>query len=168
MPDLGVMLEVPAAALQVGAFAQRVDFVSVGTNDLIQYVLAVDRNNSRVAHLYEPFHPAVIQLLHSIARASAQAGVAVSVCGEMAGEPVLAILLVAMGYRQLSMSVSNVMRVKWALKQVSLPQAETLLAQVMALDTPDRIRTHLLDALSEAGMADFMRLTRSRAPELAS
>lgn len=162
LPLLGVMLEVPAAAFQVQALARRVDFLSVGTNDLIQYVLAVDRNNPRVAGLYEPFHPAVLQLLNAISQAAAQARVSVSVCGEMAGDPMLAILLVAMGYRQLSMSVSNVMRVKWALRQVSLPKAEALLSQVMSLDTPECIRGYLLEALTALGMGDFMRLTQCR------
>lgn len=162
LPLLGVMLEVPAAAFQVQALAKRVDFLSVGTNDLIQYVLAVDRNNPRVAGLYEPFHPAVLQLLNTISQAAAQARVSVSVCGEMAGDPMLAILLVAMGYRQLSMSVSNVMRVKWALRQVSLPKAEALLSQVMSLDTPECIRGYLLEALTALGMGDFMRLTQCR------
>lgn len=162
LPPLGVMIEVPAAAFQVAALAKHVDFISVGTNDLIQYVLAVDRNNPRVAGLYEPFHPAVLQLLHTISQVAACAGVSVSVCGEMAGEPMLAILLIAMGYRQLSMSVSNVMRVKWALRQVSLAQAEALLAQVMSLDTPEGIRDYLLEALSALGMGDFMRLTQCR------
>jgi phosphotransferase system enzyme I (PtsP) len=162
MPPLGIMVEVPAAALQVASLAKHVDFISVGTNDLIQYVLAVDRNNPRVADLYDPYHPVVLQLLHTIADQAAVEGTQVSVCGEMAGEPALAILLVAMGYRHLSMSVSNVARVKWALRQVSLPQAAVLLEKVRALDAPGSIRGFLLDALSEVGMADFMRLTRCR------
>lgn len=122
---LGGMIEVPAAAINADAFAQELDFLSIGTNDLIQYTLAIDRADDAVAHLYNPLHPAVLRLIHLTIQGAQKHGKAVSVCGEMAGDTRLTRLLVGMGMRQLSMHPSHVLSVKSQILQ----SEETLLAK---------------------------------------
>ena len=113
LPQIGVMVEVPSAVYQARALAKRVDFLSVGSNDLTQYLLAVDRNNARVSTLYDALHPAVLRALIQIVEGGHQEGKHVSICGEMAGDPVCSLLLVAMGFDSLSMNASSVGRVRW-------------------------------------------------------
>ena len=125
-PPIGAMIEVPAAVYQVDQLAKRVDFLSVGTNDLTQYLLAVDRNNPRVASLYNSFHPSVLSALHTINKQANNARCEVSICGELAGDPLGAVLLVGLGYRHLSMSASCLSRVKSMLLQVSVRKARDL------------------------------------------
>ncbi|WP_207062298.1 phosphoenolpyruvate--protein phosphotransferase [Motiliproteus sp. SC1-56] len=156
-PEVGVMVEVPAAVYQVRAFARRVDFISVGSNDLTQYLLAVDRNNPRVAGLYYSFHPAVLQALQGIVSEAHKEQVQVSICGEMAGDPGGALLLMAMGYDVLSMNATNLPRVKSAIRGVSMPQARTLLDTVMAMEDPEAIQAEINDTLHRVGLG---RLTR--------
>jgi phosphotransferase system enzyme I (PtsP) len=160
MPSMGIMIEVPAAVYQAVELAKRVDFISVGSNDLIQYLLAVDRNNPRVANLYNAFHPAVIRALYSIAKAGKKTGKAVSICGEMASDPVAAILLVAMGYDALSMSARSILRVKWAIRNYSLEKAQVLLKEILKIDDPIEVRVHLEIALEEAGLGGLIRAGR--------
>ena len=157
MPPIGVMIEVPGAVFQVREMAERVDFLSVGSNDLTQYMLAVDRNNPRVASLYQPYHPAVLQVIYKICVDARAAGKPVSICGELAGDPAGAIILVAMGYRILSMNAVNLPRVKSVLRAVSLDWAEDLLRRLLALDTPQLVRSTLEMALREAGIEFFTR-----------
>jgi len=133
-PQIGVMIEVPAAVYQARQMARRVDFISVGSNDLTQYLLAVDRNNARVADLYHQFHPAVLHALTKIAQDTRAEGKSLSICGEIAGDPGAAILLMAMGFTTLSMSANNLPRVKSVLRQVSMADADKLLTQVMELE----------------------------------
>jgi phosphotransferase system enzyme I (PtsI) len=109
---LGGMIEVPAAAINAEAFAKELDFLSIGTNDLIQYTLAIDRTDDAVAHLYNPLHPSVLKLISITIKAGEKLGKSVSVCGEMAGDAKLTKLLIGMGLRQLSMHPSNVLSVK--------------------------------------------------------
>ncbi len=157
MPPVGVMIEVPAAVYQAKEFASRVDFMSVGSNDLTQYLLAVDRNNPRVADLYHSLHPAVLQALQSIVEASHSAGISVSICGELAGDPAGALLLVAMGYDVLSMSATNLLKVKSVVRSVSLQQAESLLAEVMLLPDVESINLCLESAFKRAGITRILR-----------
>jgi phosphotransferase system enzyme I (PtsI) len=110
--ELGAMIEVPAAAMTMPLLLQHFDFVSIGTNDLIQYTLAIDRADEAVAHLYDPWHPAVLQLIASVIAAANAAGKSVSVCGEMAGDVAFTELLLGMGLRSLSMHPSQVASVK--------------------------------------------------------
>lgn len=152
MPAVGVMIEVPAAVYQARELAQRVDFLSVGSNDLTQYLLAVDRNNSYVAELYHTHHPAVLKALKSIVNKAHLENKPVSVCGELAGDPSGAILLMAMGYDELSMSASNILRVKSAVRTVSLKQAKQLLEEVLTIDCASMIETHLDNALKSLGI----------------
>ncbi len=158
-PEIGVMVEVPAAAYRVRDFARRVDFISVGSNDLTQYLLAVDRNNPRVAGLYCSYHPAVLQALHYIVEEAHKEDVQVSICGEMAGDPGGALLLIAMGYDVLSMNSTNLPRVKSAVRGVTTEQVADLLKAVMDLDNPEEIQSCIADMMQEAGLGHLAKPT---------
>jgi phosphotransferase system enzyme I (PtsP) len=152
LPPIGVMIEIPAAVYQVRELARQVDFLSVGSNDLTQYLLAVDRNNPRVADLYDFLHPAVLQALRLVVAGAHAEGKPVSICGEMAGDPAAAVLLMAMGFDGLSMNATNLPKVKWLLRQISMGKAQELLAQVMSIDSPQVIHSTLQLALRNLGL----------------
>ena len=156
LPPIGVMVEVPSAVYQARAMARLVDFMSVGSNDLTQYLLAVDRNNARVADLYHTLHPAVLQALCDVAQASRDEGIPISICGELAGEPEGAVLLLAMGYDVLSMNATSLLKVKKALRNVNLSEARELLAEVMEMDRAVAIQKRLEQFLTEHGMEKFI------------
>ena len=156
LPPIGVMVEVPAAVYMARAMARRVDFLSVGSNDLTQYLLAVDRNNARVAGLYDSLHPAVLQALNAVAVASRAEQVPVGICGELAGEPGGAVLLLAMGYDVLSMNATSLPRVKKALRNLRLSEARDLLEEVMAMEYGLDINRRLEQFLAEHGMEKFI------------
>ena len=151
MPEVGVMVEVPAAVYQIKDLAQRVDFLSVGSNDLTQYLLAVDRNNPRVADLYQAFHPGVLQALKRIVDDAKSEGKPVSVCGELAGNPMGAVLLMAMGYDCLSMNATNLPKVKSVLRGISREWAEKLLEEVITMESGEVIASALQLMLEKAG-----------------
>ena len=153
MPPIGVMIEIPAAVYQTKELARMVDFLSVGSNDLTQYLLAVDRNNPRVADLYDYLHPAVLQALQTVVRDAHAEGKPVSICGEMAGDPAAAVLLMAMGFDSLSMNATNLPKVKWMLRQVNLSKAKDLLAELMTIDNPQVIHSSLQLALKNLGLS---------------
>lgn len=155
MPEIGVMIEVPAAVYQARELARRVDFLSVGSNDLTQYLLAVDRNNSYVADLYHTLHPAVLKALQSVVNKAHLENTTVSVCGELAGDPSGAILLMAMGYDELSMSAANILRVKAAVRGISLHKARQLLEEVMQMKSAEEIRSHMNKAVLELGLGEI-------------
>ncbi|BBT14276.1 phosphoenolpyruvate--protein phosphotransferase [Metapseudomonas otitidis] len=152
MPPVGVMIEIPAAVYQTRELARQVDFLSVGSNDLTQYLLAVDRNNPRVADLYDYLHPAVLQALLKVVNDAHAEGKPVSICGEMAGDPAAAVLLLAMGFDSLSMNATNLPKVKWLLRQLSLSKARELLDQLMGIDNPQVIHSALHLALRNLGL----------------
>ncbi|MGA4633150.1 phosphoenolpyruvate--protein phosphotransferase [Pseudomonas solani] len=152
MPPVGVMIEIPAAVYQTRELARQVDFLSVGSNDLTQYLLAVDRNNPRVADLYDYLHPAVLQALVKVVNDAHTEGKPVSICGEMAGDPAAAVLLLAMGFDSLSMNATNLPKVKWLLRQVSISKARELLEQLMGIDNPQVIHSSLHLALRNLGL----------------
>jgi len=160
MPPVGVMLEVPALVHQLPLVLRRVSFVSVGSNDLTQYLLAVDRNNSRVADLYDSFHPAVLATLNHIVKACKEAGVMVSICGEMAGDPAAVLALVGMGFDVLSMSAARLLRIKWVIRHFHYHDLESLVAEVLKLDHPAKIRERLEQALADAGLGGLIRAGR--------
>ncbi|MEE3214733.1 MAG: putative PEP-binding protein, partial [Pseudomonadota bacterium] len=155
-PRLGVMLEVPATLYQLKALAARVDFFSVGSNDLTQYLLAVDRNNPRVADLYDSCHPAVLSALYRLAAESDELGVPTSVCGELAGDPAGALLLMGMGFRVLSMNGPNLPRVRAAIRRVTRQDAAELVTQTLALDTPAQVRAHLTQRMEDWQLAHLL------------
>lgn len=152
LPPIGIMVEVPAAVYQIRDLAQRADFISVGSNDLTQYLLAVDRNNPRVSDLYDFFHPAVLHALQSVVDGAHAEGKSVSICGEMAGDPSAAVLLLAMGFDSLSMNATNLPKVKWLLRQISHTQARTLLDEVMRIDNAHVIYSILNLTLRKLGL----------------
>lgn len=156
-PQLGVMIEVPAMIYQLAAVANKVDFFSIGTNDLTQYLLAVDRNNQRVASLYDAYHPAVLQALQDIVRQCDELQKPVSVCGELAGEPGGALLLAAMGYRTLSMNSYNIDRVRWILRNVRMSTLHVMLAQALRARTPEQVRKMINLKLESLGLGGFVR-----------
>ncbi len=160
-PKIGVMIEVPAAVYLAREIAKRVDFLSVGSNDLTQYLLAVDRNNARVANLYEPFHPAMLRALIKVVEGGHAAGVEVSICGEMASDPLAIILLVAIGFDSLSMNSASLPRVKWVIRNISLANARKTLAEVLELEHAADIRLHLQKALEEEGLGSLIRAGKS-------
>jgi phosphotransferase system enzyme I (PtsP) len=161
MPPIGVMIEVPAAVYQARELAKRSDFLSVGSNDLTQYLLAVDRNNARVADLYQAFHPAVLRALQYIANESHAAKVRVSICGELAGDPGAAILLMAMGYDALSMNATNLPKVKSVIRGITLGQAKALLKEVISMPDAEQIRLRVDQVLREAGVTRLIRPSSS-------
>jgi phosphotransferase system enzyme I (PtsP) len=160
MPKVGVMIEVPSAVFQVEEIARRVDFLSVGTNDLTQYLLAVDRNNSRVAELYDSLHPAVLRALIQVVKGAHAQNKPVGVCGEMAGDPAAAILLVGMGYDSLSMSVANLPRIKWVVRNFTTSRARRLLSEALEYEHASKVRDHMNNVLETAGLGGLVRAGR--------
>jgi len=144
---VGGMIEIPAAALALNVFAKKLDFLSIGTNDLIQYTLAIDRTDEEVAHLYDPLHPAVLHLLSNVISTSNKLGVPISVCGEMAGELIYTRLLLGFGLRQFSMISAQVPSVKQRVLTTSLPEVASLTQKILRADEPMKIR-ELLDKLN--------------------
>lgn len=160
-PPLGVMIEVPAAVYLARELARRVDFISVGSNDLTQYLLAVDRNNARVAGLYDAFHPALLRTLIKIVEGGHAAGIEVSICGEMASDPLAVILLLAMGFDTFSMNSTSLPRVKWVIRNVSLAKARKVLATVLGMEHSAEIRLFLQKTLEEEGLGNLIRAGHS-------
>jgi len=145
--QVGGMIEIPAAALSLGYFMRKLDFVSIGTNDLIQYTLAIDRNDDAVAHLYDPLHPAVLQLISQTIAAANKAGKAVAVCGEMAGDLTATRLLLGLGLREFSMHPAQLLTIKQEVLRTNLGDVRKVAAQVMRAHDPRR-RKRLLDQLN--------------------
>jgi len=159
---VGGMIEVPAAALNLGPFVERLKFLSLGTNDLIQYALAIDRSDSSVAYLYEPLHPAVLQLIHHTIRTGSRAGLPVSVCGEMAGDLGSVELLLGMGLRRFSMNPAQLLGVKQRLFELDSKVAGRLAARVARLSDPLEIRA-ALERAQRAARNAAARAPRRRA-----
>ncbi len=160
MPEIGVMIEVPAAVYQVEALARRVDFLSVGTNDLTQYLLAVDRNSPHVAALYDDLHPAVLRALMQVVEGAHENQREVSVCGEMAGNPAAAILLLGMGIDSLSMNGGSLPAVKWVIRSISSARARELLQIALRCEKSSEIKALLNNALEEMGLGGLVRAGR--------
>ncbi len=145
--DVGMMVEVPAAALMASAFAREVDFFSVGTNDLVQYTLAVDRTNERVASLYTPIHPAVLRLVRDVARAAHKREIPVSCCGQSAADPVFAALLIGMGVRTLSVTASSLPLVKRAIRGLSVNKCERIAKRAIGFDSEAEASSYVFNRL---------------------
>ena len=143
--EVGAMIEIPSAALSADILAREVDFFSIGTNDLIQYAIAVDRVNERIAHLYEPTHPAVLRLLKMIADAARANDIWVGVCGEMAGDIALIPLLLGLGMDELSAGATLVPRVKRAVQSLTIPECRQLVDEALELQTPSEILARCLE-----------------------
>ena len=141
------MIEVPSAALMADVLAKQVNFFSIGTNDLVQYTLAADRNNEAVADLYSAADPAVLRLIDRVVKAAATAGVAVNICGEMSGEPKFAPLLIGLGVRQLSSTPRKIPDIKRVVRAVTLPDCQRMAAECLTLDTASEVTRYLKDHL---------------------
>jgi phosphotransferase system enzyme I (PtsI) len=141
---VGGMIEIPAAALALNVFLKKLDFLSIGTNDLIQYTLAIDRTDEEVAHLYDPLHPAVLHLMAHVISCANKANVPVSVCGEMAGELAYTRLLLGMGLRQFSMNSAQLLATKQRVLTTSLPEIMPTTLKLLRSDDPLKIQEMLL------------------------
>jgi phosphotransferase system enzyme I (PtsI) len=137
---IGGMIEVPAAALSLDIFMEKLDFLSIGTNDLIQYTLAIDRTDDAVAHLYDPLHPAVLRLVAHIIRSANHAEIPVEVCGEMAGDPSFTRLLLGFGLREFSMFPTQLLTVKRQVLRSNLPDIIHAAEKILKSDSPENIR----------------------------
>jgi len=153
--ECGAMIEIPSAAIAADILAHEVDFFSIGTNDLIQYAIAVDRVNERIAHLYEPTHPAVLRLLKMVADAAHTNGIWVGVCGEMAGDVALVPLLLGLGMDELSVAATLVPRVKRAVQSITIGESRELLERVLKLQTPSEVLARCLE-LANARYGDLL------------
>jgi len=151
------MIEVPSAIYHVSDFLTLVDFISVGSNDLTQYLLAVDRNNTQVASIYEPLHPGVIRALKMIMEAAKVAGKPVSICGEMAGCPRAVIILLGLGFDSLSMNAYSIPKVKWVIRHITKSQAEAALAAVLTMRHAKEIHEYCEGILEEIGLGALVR-----------
>lgn len=149
---IGAMIEIPSAALQAEVLAREVDFFSIGTNDLVQYTLAVDRVNKMVGYLYQETHPAILQLIHHVADVSRRTGTPLSVCGEMAGDPRLALLLIGLGVRSLSMSPGLIGPVKQAVRSARLSELEEMAKHLLTLGSPGEVRAALARMLAPVAL----------------
>ena len=161
LPEVGVMIEVPAMIYQLKLLASRVSFISVGTNDLSQYLLAIDRNNPRVAGIYSTLHPGVLRALKQIADDVQGENLKVSVCGEMAGNPGAAVLLMAMGYDVLSMNATSLLRVKSVIRNFTFQQARELMDKVLAEDDTEAVKALVDLELYNAGVDRLLRTSRN-------
>jgi phosphocarrier protein FPr len=141
--DVGIMIEVPAAVTMADQLAAKVDFFSIGTNDLAQYAMAADRGNSRVAGLANALHPAVLRLIQQTVQAAHKAGIWVGICGELAGNVLATPVLIGLGLDELSMSAPNIPAVKAAIRQWTLEQARQIAAEVLTLESAEAVQEHL-------------------------
>ena len=137
---LGIMIEVPSVAIMADRIVREVDFVSIGTNDLVQYTLAVDRDNELVSRYYQSLHPAVIWLIHHVVDAAKQAGKAVSICGEISGDPFYTALLVGLGLREFSVNPLSVLKIKGAVRSISSTEAQAIAETALALSTAEEVQ----------------------------
>ncbi|MBY0513624.1 MAG: phosphoenolpyruvate--protein phosphotransferase [Gemmataceae bacterium] len=144
---VGTMIEVPSAALLADVLAKEVDFFSIGTNDLVQYTLAADRNNENVAHLYNPTDPAVLRLIRMVVQAADKEQITVNVCGEMSGEPLYIPLLVGLGLRQLSATPRKIPEIKRVIRQLKVPEAEQVADAALRMETARQVSSYLREQL---------------------
>jgi phosphotransferase system enzyme I (PtsP) len=156
--ELGIMVEVPAAVQLADRFLREVDFLSIGTNDLIQYILAVDRSNRKVASLYEPLHPAVLAALSSTIEAGKREGKRIAMCGEMAGDPLSALLLLGMGLEEFSMGSLYIPVVKKAIRSVSYQTAKATARIVLEMDTMGEIKRYLFNQMRDLGIIELLEM----------
>lgn len=154
---IGVMIEVPSMLYMLPQLVGRVDFLSVGTNDLTQYLLAVDRNNTRVASLYDSLHPAMLRAMAQIAREAQAVGIEPGVCGEMAGDPMCVALLIGMGYRSLSMNGRSIARVKYLLQRIDLEEAQTLVQRSLEAQLTTEVRHQVAAFMERRGLGGLIR-----------
>ena len=142
-PKIGAMIETPSAILTANEISKNVDFLCLGTNDLVQYLLAVDRDNDAVAEWYQTLHPAVLRAIRVVLAAGQNAGVPVTVCGEMAGSPFYVPVLIGLGARELSINVNSIVPVRQLLSGISIVDTTALIEKIETLETAEEIETYL-------------------------
>ncbi len=153
--EIGIMIEIPAAVAIADILAREVDFFSIGTNDLIQYSLAIDRVNEHVNYLYNPLHPAVLRLIKSVAEAAHRAGITIAMCGEMAGDPLYIPILLGFGLNELSMDPHSIPRVKKIIRSTTIKESRELLENIMKLATTDEIEDYIQTELAKQFPDEF-------------
>jgi phosphotransferase system enzyme I (PtsI) len=141
---VGIMIEIPSAVTMADALAKHVDFFSIGTNDLIQYALAIDRINEHVAYMYQPFHPAILRMIEHVVKSAKNAGIKVAICGEMAGDPHCAFILVGLGLDELSMNAQSIPMIKKIIRSISMKEAQADLEHIMQLETAKEVREFIV------------------------
>jgi len=157
---VGIMIEIPSAVAMADVLARHVDFFSIGTNDLIQYALAIDRVNEHVAYMYQPFHPAILRMIKSVAQAAHSAEIPVALCGEMAGDPLCTVVLLGLGIKEFSMNPRSIPVIKKVIRSLSLSEAKRDVEDVMRMDTAREVRDFLLEKmgpkLAELGLEEHL------------
>jgi phosphotransferase system enzyme I (PtsI) len=153
-----MMVEVPSAVMLANQLIREVDFFSIGTNDLIQYLLAVDRNNRKVAPLYEPLHPAVLNAVHEAVQAAKGAGKWVGMCGEMAADPLCTLVLLGLGLDDLSMGPFFIPVIKRITRSVPYAAARTMARDVLAMSTVKEVKGYLFDGMKSLGIIELMEM----------
>ena len=157
LPHIGVMIEVPSSIFIINQLAEQVDFISIGSNDLIQYLLAVDRNNSRVSSLFDSYHPAVLQCLKIIADNAFASQLEVSICGELAGDPIGLMILLGLGYNKLSMNANNMGKIKYLINAVPKHELENCVEQALEANSGVEIRAIFINYMDRKGLGGFIR-----------
>ena len=155
--EIGAMIEVPSAVVIADRLAREVDFFSIGTNDLIQYALAIDRSNEHLTYLYEPLHPAVLRLLKRVVEEAHKANIRVGMCGEMAGDPLCCLILLGMELDELSMNHLDIPRIKRIIRKSSLAEAKVLLEKAMSFSVASDVRAYLQDYMTQHFPQEFQR-----------
>lgn len=155
---IGIMIEVPSAALVSDILAKKSHFFSIGTNDLIQYTIAVDRGNENIAYLYDPLHPGVLRLIRMVVENAHKAGIVAGMCGEMAGDPLYTLVLLGLGLDEFSMSSFGIPRVKQIIRSTSISEAEEFVGRLMELNTPSEIEAYVRTTMEDQfGITDYSR-----------
>jgi phosphotransferase system enzyme I (PtsI) len=144
---VGIMIEVPSAVTVADILARHADFFSIGTNDLIQYALAIDRINEHVAYMYQPFHPAILRMIQQVVSAAKKRGIKVALCGEMAGDPLCAPLLLGMGIDELSLNAWSIPVIKKVIRSISMKGAKADLKGILKLDTAKKVRERIVEKM---------------------
>jgi phosphotransferase system enzyme I (PtsI) len=147
---VGVMIEIPSAAITADIIAKEVDFFSIGTNDLCQYTIAVDRMNQDVSYLYDPFNPAILRLVKQVIQASNdQPGLFTGMCGEMAGDPMAVVILLGLGLQEFSMSALSIPQVKKIIRNVRYQDAKKIAEEALVLETGVAVMVHILESMKK-------------------
>ena len=160
-PPVGIMVEVPAAISQLASWRDQLDFISIGSNDLSQYLLALDRYNPRVAASYDHVHPAVLHEISRVIEIAQKTDLPLSLCGEMSSDPIAVVLLVGMGIRTLSMSAAQLPKIKWLLRLISVENARELVEETLVLNDAKQIRKLVADRLYVLGAGEILMATHA-------
>jgi phosphotransferase system enzyme I (PtsI) len=161
--EIGAMIEIPSASDIADILAKEVDFFSIGTNDLIQYALAVDRINEHVSYLYEPLHPAVLRIIRWVVQSGHQAGIPVAICGEMAAEPAYAVVLLGLGLDELSMNPVSIPKVKRVLRMSRFEESRSLVERLFQFPTASEIGRFVREWMAERFPEDFSEFDKEKA-----